>query len=280
MSRRKETRGEADSERLMPNERIAWGWIKIQFSRYIFASKFVSEKVCLDIACGSGYGSDYLVRNGARMVVGGDISKDGIEYARTQYTQDGLYFLLTDAQQLPFRDEGFDVVVRLETIEHLKDPGQFLSECYRVLRPSGRLILSTPNKAIYDHPEQNKPTPFNPFHASSYHIREFCIGELRSLAEEAHFQEMAIYGQDFIKKDIAWRFKVLAMQVFRCLILSLPKGQSIIYFLNRFFFKKRYVKLEDVDEDELKGIKDDNIIPLAQKGSLGEPTNIILVARK
>ena len=45
---------------------------------------------------------------------------------------------------LPFRDGSFDVVVSLETIEHLLDPDGLLAEAHRVLAPGGRLILSTP----------------------------------------------------------------------------------------------------------------------------------------
>lgn len=45
---------------------------------------------------------------------------------------------------LPFRDSSFDVVVSLETIEHLLDPDELLQEARRVLKPSGSLVLSTP----------------------------------------------------------------------------------------------------------------------------------------
>lgn len=45
---------------------------------------------------------------------------------------------------LPFRSGVFDVVISLETIEHLLDPDALLSEVTRVLAPAGCLILSTP----------------------------------------------------------------------------------------------------------------------------------------
>lgn len=46
---------------------------------------------------------------------------------------------------LPFEDSSFDLVYSVEVIEHLRSPYDFLDECYRILRPGGKLILSTPN---------------------------------------------------------------------------------------------------------------------------------------
>lgn len=47
--------------------------------------------------------------------------------------------------QLPFEDNFFDAVMCIETIEHLENPWQYLREVYRVLKPNGQLIISTPN---------------------------------------------------------------------------------------------------------------------------------------
>ncbi|MFZ5829412.1 MAG: coenzyme F420 hydrogenase/dehydrogenase beta subunit N-terminal domain-containing protein [Planctomycetota bacterium] len=53
-------------------------------------------------------------------------------------------FESTNLHDLPFPDESQDVVVSLETLEHVPDPLHFLLECHRVLKPGGRLILSAP----------------------------------------------------------------------------------------------------------------------------------------
>lgn len=53
--------------------------------------------------------------------------------------------VLADAQFLPFRDEIFNTVVAGEVIEHLVNPFLFISEVIRVLKPNGRLLLTTPN---------------------------------------------------------------------------------------------------------------------------------------
>jgi SAM-dependent methyltransferase len=49
-----------------------------------------------------------------------------------------------DLLRLPFRDGSLDVVVSTETLEHLTEPGAFLAEVRRVLRPGGRLFLTAP----------------------------------------------------------------------------------------------------------------------------------------
>jgi ubiquinone/menaquinone biosynthesis C-methylase UbiE len=48
-------------------------------------------------------------------------------------------------EPLPFGGEEFDVVTMTAVLEHLDNPGEVLTECYRVLRPGGRLLLTTPS---------------------------------------------------------------------------------------------------------------------------------------
>lgn len=49
-------------------------------------------------------------------------------------------------------DEGFDVVLSTQVLEHVSDPRVYLNECYRLLRPGGRLLLSTHGLMVY-HPD-------------------------------------------------------------------------------------------------------------------------------
>jgi 2-polyprenyl-3-methyl-5-hydroxy-6-metoxy-1,4-benzoquinol methylase len=49
------------------------------------------------------------------------------------------------SERLPYDDDSFDVLSCLEGVEHLEDQFAFVRECWRVLRPGGRLLLSTPN---------------------------------------------------------------------------------------------------------------------------------------
>ena len=53
---------------------------------------------------------------------------------------------------LPLEDDAFDAVVSTQVLEHVADPGIYLAECFRVLRPGGRLLLSTHGIMVY-HPD-------------------------------------------------------------------------------------------------------------------------------
>lgn len=54
--------------------------------------------------------------------------------------------------RLPLEDESFDAVLSTQVLEHVDDPALYLSECERVLRPGGRLLLSTHGTMVY-HPD-------------------------------------------------------------------------------------------------------------------------------
>jgi ubiquinone/menaquinone biosynthesis C-methylase UbiE len=133
--------------------------------RYRFASRFVAGKAVLDIACGEGYGSAALEKAGAASVVGVDISEEACAHARQKY---GIDARQGSAENIPLPDGSVDAVVSFETIEHVEKPGKLLDECFRVLRPGGRLIVSTPNRDIYTEPDQS-----NPYHCSEMNESEF-----------------------------------------------------------------------------------------------------------
>jgi SAM-dependent methyltransferase len=146
--------------------------------RYRFATGFVSGLDVLDIACGEGYGSAALLRAGARSVVGVDIAPEAVEHARQRYKVDAR---VGSALDIPLGDRSVDFVVSFETIEHLERPEQFLRECARVLRPGGRILLSTPNATT--------SANVNPFHVS-----EMTVAELAQLLA-TWFSDPAFFAQ-------------------------------------------------------------------------------------
>lgn len=99
----------------------------------------------LEIGCGSGGFSAWMTAAGASNVVGVDFSATAIENAVSSYEAENLTFRIGNIEQIEDGDARFDVVVSCETIEHVPSPARAVSELGRVLRPSGVLILSTPN---------------------------------------------------------------------------------------------------------------------------------------
>ena len=132
-------------ERMIP-ESAGAGTFWEHIYRYAFACRHVEGKRVLDIACGEGYGSSALQKAGAANVIGVDISESTCAHAREKYRLDARQ---GRAELIPLHDNCVEVVVSFETIEHVPDPGAFLDECVRVLKPGGIIIISTPNKDVY-----------------------------------------------------------------------------------------------------------------------------------
>lgn len=132
--------------------------IERMLTRYQWARSYCQNREVLELACGPGQGLGYLAREAKRMV-GGDYSATLLQIARKHY-RDRIPLLRLDAQSIPFRDQSFDVVLLYEAIYYLPDREAFARECYRVLRPEGRLLLCTANK---DLPDFN-PSPFSFFY--------------------------------------------------------------------------------------------------------------------
>lgn len=96
----------------------------------------------LEVGCGDGAMLQLLTARGAN-AQGIDASSSGI--ARCH--ENGLVAQCLDVSTdgVPFPDQSFDVVISLETLEHLMNPFYALQEARRVLRDSGRFICSVPN---------------------------------------------------------------------------------------------------------------------------------------
>lgn len=214
------------TERILPN-RTSYITYQEHLNRYAFASKFVSNKLVLDIACGTGYGSFQFADAHAKMAIGGDVSKDAVEYASSRYSKSNLDFIRLDAAELPFRNRRFDVIVSFETIEHLNQLRRFLFECKRLLKNDGMFICSTPNKKISS-PRTEKP--LNPFHVKELYVKEF-----HKLLSE-YFTSITLFGQHYIGLKTKITLKLLGME--RKVFSTIPRGgREIIGFVKKRFLR-------------------------------------------
>lgn len=172
-------------ERLVPGV----PWMQHMVTEELACLSFVRDRyqgaVVLDNGCGTGHGADYLAKEGARYVVGVDISQAAVSEASRYHRQPNLRFSVMDCLSLAFDSETFDFVSSLEVIEHLAETDRYLWEVHRALKPGGWALISTPNKAVSS-PGLAKPSwPF--------HVREFYLAEFTAVLQ-AVFDRVQVWG--------------------------------------------------------------------------------------
>ena len=113
-------------------------------SIYYYASRFAAEESVLDAGCGTGYGSYLLATRGARSVLGIDLDRRNIRYARRQYSASNLTFSIADLENLDFPDSSFGFAIASNSLEHLIAPSRFLNSLRRMLRAQGRALIAVP----------------------------------------------------------------------------------------------------------------------------------------
>jgi 2-polyprenyl-3-methyl-5-hydroxy-6-metoxy-1,4-benzoquinol methylase len=134
----------------------------------------------LDVGSGSGALLDRMRALGWE-VEGVDVDASAVENARRK----GLNVHLGDLEGCKFPDGSFDVVTLSHVIEHVEDPQRLLRECHRILKPSGRLVLVTPNAQSWGHRVfrdrwRGLEVP--------RHLFVFTVSTLRYFAESANFR--------------------------------------------------------------------------------------------
>lgn len=163
----------------------------------------------LDAGCGEGYLSRILARSGA-IVTGVDSSTKLIEAARTQNLTDKLpiSFDIANADELPYQDNMFDLVVCNHLINDLHDPGKAISEFARILRSGGRLIILMLHPCFYNkHAERDQTT--NRLIAVSYFEtrnveQTFEVDGLTSpVANTAWFRPLEFYTEELRRSGFA-----------------------------------------------------------------------------
>lgn len=132
-------------------------------------------------------------------VFGIDAAKHSLMKARER----GIFTVLSDVSDpFPFYDSSFDFVYAGEIIEHIFDTRRFLTEIYRVLKPDGHLILTTPNLARLDDRLKllfgKTPRQTSPLHPYLYlHIRPFTFDSLKNALTECGFTGITLHTDVF-----------------------------------------------------------------------------------
>ncbi len=103
----------------------------------------LNGKQVLEVSCGHGGGAAYLVRTlHPASYTGLDYNPDGVAFAQRRHNLPGLDFVHGDAENLPFPDESFDVVLNVEAAHAYPHYERFLPEVVRVLRPGGHFLYA------------------------------------------------------------------------------------------------------------------------------------------
>jgi 2-polyprenyl-6-hydroxyphenyl methylase / 3-demethylubiquinone-9 3-methyltransferase len=103
----------------------------------------------LDVGCGAGLLCEPMAERGAS-VVGIDATVRNVEVARWHADKVGLSidYRHCIAADLRAADEGFDVVLNTEVIEHVVDPEQFMRDCCHHIKPGGLMVVATLNRTL------------------------------------------------------------------------------------------------------------------------------------
>jgi 2-polyprenyl-3-methyl-5-hydroxy-6-metoxy-1,4-benzoquinol methylase len=146
---------------------------------YVLAQSFLTGKESvLEVGCGEGRGIDLLLPLSDRFTA---IDKLKGAIARLQIKfPEGKFVALNFPPFAGLPDNAYDVVISFQVIEHIKDDRFFMQEIYRVLKPGGVALLTTPNRSM--------SLTRNP-----WHVREYLAHELHRLAHSV-FDQVEMKG--------------------------------------------------------------------------------------
>jgi 2-polyprenyl-3-methyl-5-hydroxy-6-metoxy-1,4-benzoquinol methylase len=192
----------------------------------------------LDVGCGSGVFSNLIARNIGVEVTGVDANKAAIAFCRKKYLNPNLNFVQCSIDEIAFGKLSFDKISFLEVIEHIyrRQAEETLDLFHELLKPGGRLVLSTPN-AHSMWPVIEKTMDFLqlvPQMQNEQHVTGYTPSSLKRLCEKHGFKQLESRAVFLLSPWIAavnWRFaKAMERLERRC---PIPIGCLLIASFER-----------------------------------------------
>ena len=127
----------------------------------------------LDLGCGTGANLSVLSHYG--LAIGADFHHTALEFCQKRALP---RLLQGDGQRMPIASGSLDLVTSMDSLEHIPDDNATLAECYRMLKPGGRLLVTVPAFGFLwsEHDE------------ALQHLRRYSAPELTSKMKLAGFQ--------------------------------------------------------------------------------------------
>ena len=123
----------------------------------------VKDKVILEIGCGRGGGANSIMKYlKPKKIYASDYNVANIDYCKNYQNKD-IVFSQCNAENLPYLDKSFDIVINIESSHLYKNPEKFFNEVHRVLKDDGIFlyadggdVISSFNKYSYLFDQKNK----------------------------------------------------------------------------------------------------------------------------
>ena len=213
----------------MPGNCVTREQLNMIACRYVWAADRVEGLDVLEVACGPGLGLGHLASRARRVIVG-DLDGECVRMLASHY-RGRLAVSRFNAQDLPYAADQFDAVIMFEAVYYLQDIDLFITECRRVLRPGGMLLLTLPNR---DWPGFGK---------SPHSHRYLSPAELVELGQRHGFA-VQVYGT-YPQRGVTLRQRVLgAIRKATTALHLVPTGRVRTEAIRRVLRKLLYGKLE------------------------------------